>query len=127
MTQAQVTVKFDNDPRGNSKFRSINCDGIYYSYDPTKIARFEKGRTYLIEYESKPYNGKDYHTVTAVLSSAPQAEATAQHSPTSDHMSKDDWAAKDRHITRVAIAKSCIEANASTDVADAWIGWIYNP
>jgi hypothetical protein len=107
-----VKVDYDNEPRGASRFRSINCNKVYYGYEPSKF-QFVKGQSYEIEFESKVVNGKAYHTIT---SAKPASES-------SGHVGGGDLTARDIFIAAQAIAKVCLERDLTTGVADTWLDW----
>ena len=62
----QVTAKYVNAPKNNSKYGSIKgADGKYYGFTWAQF-QFEVGQTYDVETQDKEVNGKTYTTITAV-------------------------------------------------------------
>lgn len=142
MPQLNVTPKYVNPPKPGKKYASISVDGVYYSFDPAKIPlhSFQKGVPIDIEYTVSDVNGNTYYNIqrvraqnngqgyaggggaaSSVTFTAPGGGASP---PNPNAMSKADWAAKDAHVTRLAIAKSCIESNQTLEVADLWLSWV---
>ena len=118
MPQTTLTPKFVNGPKQpGGKYGSINCDGTYYSFEMSKMS-FEKGRTYTVDYVTKNVNGKDFHNITAIVGQA-GGQAPQQGQADSGQQPR-----REEIITRLALAKSCIEANVGLDVADMWLQWV---
>lgn len=103
----------------------------YNIFPQGEFDKFEaaKGQVVQISYNSQPRpDGGQYRNYVAGSLEIAPAEKLPETTtvPTSpDTMSKADWAEKDRLITRVAIAKSCIEAGLSHVDADKWVAWVY--
>lgn len=67
MQTATVTVAFVNPPAQGRKQGNIKTDdGNYYGVQPSMLGLFSKGGKYEINFDSREYNGKTYHTVTSV-------------------------------------------------------------
>ena len=126
MASTTVTPKYINPPQAGKKWASINADGTYYSFDPAVIpmSSFQKGVPIGIEYETKPYNGKDYHTIKSVVQVGGAAQSSGGTAPPQyrQNMSPEE----SMKITRLAIAKSCIEGNQAISVAEMWLDWCLN-
>jgi len=121
MPQITAIPKFVNAP-SKTKYASINVEGVYYSFDPAKIplSSFTKGVAATFEYTT---NEKGYHNISRVIHSANSSGLGGGMSSQQEYIEgRQD--AKDNKITRLAIAKSCIEANAGTDTADMWLSWV---
>lgn len=119
MPTATVTPQFVNSPKGESPYASIKADGKYYSFDTRKIRtqEFNKGEAVTVEYTEKTQDDKTFYNIQRIVKDTPAAVAgNAQANARADH--------RDETITRLAIAKSCIEAGQNMIAADAWIEWV---
>lgn len=130
MTHMTVHAKYVNGPKPGKKMGSINDGEKYYNYDPTKFT-FNKGVKYLVDVQVGEWQGKPSYLIKEILQNPvetaagiPVGTAGGGGAGTASTMSKSDWEAKDQFIARQAIAKSCIEANVGTDVADVWMAWV---
>lgn len=130
MASTTVTPKYINGPQAGKKWASINADGVYYSFDPAVIpmSTFQKGVAIGIQYETKPYNGKDYHTIKSVVQiggggAASYTTNSSGGSGAGNYRQAMD-PAESMKVTRLAIAKSCIEGNQQIAVAEAWLKWV---
>ncbi len=135
MPQLTVTPSFVNPAKPGKKYASIKSnDGVYYSFDPAKIplSTFQKNVPIDIEYTVTDSNGNTYCNIQRVRGGVqsqasygpPVSGPQTPRAVDPNAMTKADWQAKDDKISRVAIAKSCIEANVNTDVADIWLAWV---
>lgn len=67
MQTTTVTVAYVNPPAQGKKQGNIKTDnGDFYGVSPAMLGLFSKGGKYEINYESREYQGKTYHTVTSV-------------------------------------------------------------
>jgi hypothetical protein len=128
MTTLTFTVAEVKDPYGNRKTGSIKTStDQWVSIWPSDKHLFQVGVTYTAVCDAREYNGKTYYTVKSPGkggdiqqtggSPTPQA-STGPAAPNQPSQTKDDT------ITRIAIAKSCIEAHESMMAADAWYAWV---
>ena len=64
MTKATVTVSFVNQPKEGKKQGSIKTkDNALYGVFENMLGQFQPGSTYEIEYDSREWQGKTFHTV----------------------------------------------------------------
>lgn len=64
MNAAVIKVAFANPPKAGKKLASIKTDeGAIYGVWPDKFGLFQPGRTYQVEFSTRNYQGKDYHTI----------------------------------------------------------------
>jgi hypothetical protein len=79
----QVTAKYVNAPKNNSKYGSIKGDdGKYYGFIWADF-QFDVGQTYDLNTEDKVINGKTYTSILSVNKVAPAAAANG--------VSRDRW------------------------------------
>lgn len=123
MTTLNFTVAEVRDPYGSRKTGSIKTTtDQWISIWPADKHLFEVGATYSALCDAREYQGKTYYTVKSpgkggnVQKQGGSSQSAS--APQSTGMSKDDT------ITRLAIAKSCIEAHESMQAADAWYAWV---
>lgn len=65
MNAAVIKVAFANPPKAGKKLASIKTDeGAIYGVWPDKFGLFQPGRAYRVEFSTRSYQGKDYHTIT---------------------------------------------------------------
>lgn len=65
MPTATVEVKFVNQPDKNPAFGSIKtADGTYYGVPKFMLADFQQGGVYDIEYKTREFKGKEYHSIS---------------------------------------------------------------
>lgn len=65
MNAAVIKVAFANPPKAGKKLASIKTDeGAIYGVWPDKFGLFQPGRAYRVEFSTRKYEGKDYHTIT---------------------------------------------------------------
>lgn len=130
MPIATVTPKFVNAPKDQKNYGSINCDGTYYSFDVRKIRtqEFNKGEPVTIEYTESPSGDRTFYNITRLIkneqapaSNGNNGAAAPKPAPVSTSRMSPEESAK---ITRLAIAKSCIEAGKDTTTAEVWLAWV---
>ena len=93
------------------------------------------GKNVIADYEegaNKQFPNNPYKNIIKVVeNTATPAVAESESHPTDNGMTKEDWGLKDKRITRVAIAKSIIEARGEWEIdacfqwADRWFNWVY--
>ena len=67
MSKIQIKVEYVNKAKEGKKMATIKTeDGRYFEVYPEKLDAFKSGGEYAIEYKSRDFNGKTYHTVTDV-------------------------------------------------------------
>lgn len=75
---ATITVKYVNPPKPGKKRGTIKDESdTFYGVWPDKIALFQQGRTYAIEYTSQEANGQTWHTIVSAVQQAEVAPAAA--------------------------------------------------
>ena len=130
MTTLTFTIKNLYDPKDNKPTGSIKTTtDKWISYWPSDKGQFAEGGSYSAVCDSRDYNGKTYFTVKSPGkggkitntggASTPAPQNALQQAPTPSH-----GVSKDEMISRLAIAKSCIEANQSQADADSWMAWV---
>jgi len=130
MTTLTFTVANLYDPKPDKKTGSIKTDtGNWIGYWPSDKHLFQEGVKYTAECQSRDYQGKTYYTIKSPGKGgtvtpeggqvAPAPQQALQQAP-----SAPQGLSKDETITRLAIAKSCIESNQSQADADSWIAWV---
>lgn len=119
--QITVTPSFVNSPKPGKKYASIKVGDTYYSFEPEKIPldSFRKGSPVTFEYVAKDYNGTTYYNITKLIAAAPAAPANG-----SGNYRQQMTPEESTRVTRLALAKSCIEANTSIAVAEEWLRWV---
>jgi hypothetical protein len=71
MNTKTVKVKYVNQPKEGRKTGSIKtADGEYFDVWPDQLPKFKQGSSYEVEYASREYNGKTYHTVKSIVNGA---------------------------------------------------------
>ena len=151
MPQTEITIQEHktqdyNDPNKEAKtnFKVTAEDGTRYSYpkNRTDWKLSDIGATRLIIWEEKePVNahGKPWKLIQDVILQPDDdipygngANGSAQPSyqpsqPQTNHQSTTlHQSDKDKIITRLAIAKSCIESNKTIEDANKWLNWVYD-
>lgn len=131
MPRATVTPKYVNGPKGEGNYGSIKTgDGTYYSFDTRKIRvqDFNRDQAVTVEFNITEKGDKTYYNITRIVpDDAPQA-SNGNHAPSGDgprptggsRMSPEE----SERVTRLAIAKSCIEAGKDTRDAEHWLSWV---
>lgn len=134
MTTLTFTIANIYDPKGNKPTGSIKTDtGKWISYWPSDKHLFQEGVKYTAVCDAKDWKGETYYTIkspgkggkiTPVIvleggQAAPAPQPAPQQAP-----SASQGLSKDEIITRLAIAKSCIESNQSQADADSWLAWV---
>jgi len=127
MTTLNFTIANLYDPKPGKKVGSIKTQtGEWISYWPSDKGQFQEGASYSALCDARDWEGKTYYTVKSpgkggniqMQGQAPQTPQAASPNQPAQTGSKDDM------ITRIAIAKSCIEAHESMQAADAWYAWV---
>jgi hypothetical protein len=119
--QKQITVQFLNQPKAGKKKGSIKTtDGEYIGCWPNELDNFQEGGSYTVEIEFNDFNGKQYMNL-AKGSALQGGQAAPQKAAGSPPMGD---AVKQKTITRLAIAKSCIQAGADESKANFWYNWV---
>jgi len=128
MTTLNFTVAEVRDPYGNRKTGTIKTStDQWISIWPTDKHLFEVGASYSALCDARDYQGKTYYTVKSpskggnVQRTGGAAASAPAHVA---NVSQPVGISKDDTITRIAIAKSCIEAHESMQAADAWYAWV---
>jgi len=87
MGQQNVTIAFVNQPKVGKKNGSIKTkDGEMFGVPPEKLAMFQQGGQYQLEYSERQFNGQIYRTVVAAhLLAPPQASGGNKYSPVTDN------------------------------------------
>lgn len=126
MTTLNFTVAEVRDPYGTRKTGSIKTTtDQWISIWPSDKHLFEVGATYSALCDAKEYQGKTYYTVKSPSKGGNiQKQGGASPSMPVTNVSQPTGMSKDDTITRLAIAKSCIEAHESMQAADAWYAWV---
>ena len=76
MPVANITVAYVNPPKEGQKKGSVKTEsGEYYGVWSDKLHQYAKGGQYTVEYDVDTYKGKDYKTITRIVSQAIQAGA----------------------------------------------------
>ena len=71
MPVEQVTVAYVNPPKDGGKKGSIkDMHGRYFGVWPDKLALYQKGNTYEIEYDVEEYQGRTYRNVKRIINGA---------------------------------------------------------
>lgn len=86
----QITVAYVNPPKDGAKKGSVkDMHGRYFGVWPDKLAQYEKGQTYEVEYDTQEYNGKTYRHIKRIVSGAASGGGTrpAMRAATSDSKS----------------------------------------
>lgn len=61
-----ITVQYVNPPKEGKKQGSVKTsDGRFFGVYPELLSAFPSAGTYEIEFKSRDFNGKQYHTVTS--------------------------------------------------------------
>ena len=119
MPVAAINIKYVNPPKqAGGKYGSVKTDqNIFYSYE-VALCNFQPNTTVTVEYEETPgQGGRVFNNIKRVLPTSAPGAAQAQGQST--------YTFKDKIITRIAIAKSCIEAgNCSLADAQSWLDWV---
>jgi hypothetical protein len=78
MAQANITVKYVNQPKAGKTNGSIKgMDDEIFGVPPHMLANFQPRATYTIDYSERKFNGQNYRTVTtAQMVSPPSQEAS---------------------------------------------------
>lgn len=130
MAALTFTIANLYDPKPGKKTGTIKTtSGGWISYWPSDKHLFAEGGTYKAVCDAREWEGKTYYTIKSpgkgggidqmdggAPQDHPQAPLPAVSQPAG--MSKDET------ITRLAIAKSCIEAGQSQHDADSWLAWV---
>tara|TARA_R110000850_G_C9912902_1_gene460763 strand:- start:407 stop:880 length:474 start_codon:yes stop_codon:yes gene_type:complete len=130
MTTLTFTIASIYDPKEGKKTGSIKTTSDkWISYWPSDKGQFVAGNSYSAVCSTREWEGKTYFTVNSPGKNGnitntggtptPVAQNAPQQAPTPSH-----GVAKDEIISRLAIAKSCIEANQSQADADSWMAWV---
>lgn len=123
MSTKTFTVDFVNDPKEGKKKGNIKCsDGAYLGLWPSDKHLFEKGKTYTAIVDEHEWQGKTYYTIKSPGKGGAVKEEGA--SPAAPQAPSGASSSKDDTITRIAIAKSCIEAHEDMSAADRWYAWV---
>tara|TARA_R100001086_G_C11789555_1_gene245812 strand:+ start:376 stop:930 length:555 start_codon:yes stop_codon:yes gene_type:complete len=134
MATLTFTIANIYDPKGNKPTGLIKTDtGKWLGYWPSDKHLFQEGIKYTAECEARDFKGVTYYTIkspgrggkiTPVIvleggQAAPAPQPAPQQAP-----SASQGLSKDEIITRLAIAKSCIESNQTQADADSWLAWV---
>lgn len=108
-------------PRPGKKYASIKVGQVYYSFDPAKIplSSFQQGVPATFEYITTE---QGYNNITKFVGSSTPQPSQQQSAPQQYRQSMDPG--ESMKITRLAIAKSCIEGNQTIAAADMWLNWV---
>ena len=130
MATLTFTIANIYDPKGNKPTGAIKTDtGKWLGYWPSDKHLFQEGVKYTAECEARDYKGVTYYTIKSpnkggkITSEGGQVAPTPQQAP-QQAPSASQGLSKDEIITRLAIAKSCIESNQSQADADSWLAWV---
>jgi len=121
------------DPKEGKKTGSIKTTSDkWISYWPSDKSHFAVGNEYSAVCAVREWEGKQYFTINspgkngsiqlksgAATPTPSPAHNVPKQAPVASH-----GVAKDEMISRLAIAKSCIEANQSQADADSWMAWV---
>lgn len=134
MTTLTFTVANLYDPKPNKPTGSIKTDtGNWIGYWPSDKHLFQEGMKYTAECGTREYQGTTYYTIKSpgkggkITPEGGQVAPTPQQAPQpapQQAPSASQGLSKDEIITRLAIAKSCIESNQSQADADSWLAWV---
>lgn len=146
MENAQIEVRSYTPSSGRGPHEVEASDGKTYKFWPnnpvsTNFSEQSVNKTYVVEYIEEP--GKGNYGPSLMLKSAvlqpdedipfdAPTNGSAQPSyqpsqPQTNHQSTTlHQSDKDKIITRLAIAKSCIESNKTLDDANKWLNWVYD-
>ena len=126
MTTLNFTIANLYDPKPGKKVGSIKTQtGEWISYWPSDKGQFQEGGSYSALCDSRDWEGKTYYTVKSPGKGGNiQKQGGASPSMPITNVSQPTGMSKDDTITRLAIAKSCIEAHESMQAADAWYAWV---
>ena len=113
------TVAALYDPKDGRKTGSIKTStGQYINFWPNDKHLFTIGGEYTADCDPFESNGKTYYTAkgrsVVAKGGAPQGSSAQGASGVS----------KDETISRLAIAKSCIESGKTQADADSWMSWV---
>lgn len=134
MTTLTFTVAAVYPAKEGFKTASIKTDaGKYISCWPSDAGMFQQGTTYSAV--CKPFTKQDGTVTYTVMSPGkggnivPQGGAPMQPAPSAPQPSHNvptapSGPSKEETISRLAIAKSCIEAGQSQADADSWMAWV---
>jgi hypothetical protein len=79
MSKKTVKVQYVNPPKEGRKTGSIKtAEGEYFDVFPGMLPEFKQGGSYEIEYASRDYNGKTYHSVKSILNGTNGATGTGE-------------------------------------------------
>lgn len=97
-----ITIQYLNDVKPGKKMASIKTpDGEYFSVQPAVLKVLKQGATYEIEYTSREYQGKMYHTLTNFQEKpATTAQNAPQSSGTAPKTSGNGWDERSHRIER---------------------------
>lgn len=129
MAVLTFTIANIYDPKEGKKVGSIKTtEDKWVSYWPSDKNLFQVGGTYKALCDEREWNGTMYYTVKSPgkggkveQEAAPTEQGGAMNTV---NVSQPVGISKDDTITRLAIAKSCIEAHESHACADAWYAWV---
>ena len=130
MPTLTFTIANIYDPKPDKKTGSIKTDtGNWISYWPSDKHLFREGIKYSADCTKRDYQGKTYYTIKSPdkggLVAVESSPASFGSQPTPQHdSSTSQGLSKDEIITRLAIAKSCIESDQSQADADSWLAWV---
>ena len=128
MTTLTFTVAAIYDPKDGKKTGSIKTStDKWVSYWPSDKHLFTVGETYSAVCDAREWNGNTYYTVKSPGKGGDVQSQGGGQSASPTHVanvSQPVGVSKDETITRLAIAKSCIESNQSQADADSWVAWV---
>lgn len=116
-----LTPDYVNAAKPGKRYASIKVGNVYYSFDPKVIPleKFTKGRPATVEVK---VTAEGYNNIVRLVE-APQTISDAVAQQRASAVAKADL--KDETITRLAIAKSCIEAgHPNSAEAEKWLAWV---
>jgi hypothetical protein len=119
-TTARITVAYIDPPGEGKKQATIkDSNGTRYGIFPEKMGDYRKGGTYDVEFKSREWQGKNYHTITSAKpvngeSNGSNGNESNGHAPVagSNGNGKPDeayWAKRNARIERQHAQKVAVE------------------
>lgn len=126
--QVSVTPQYVNEPKKpGGKYGNIKtAEGAVYFVPVAQLGMFQPGTPANINVENQTWGQNSVQVVTGMAGQAAPAQQMqqAQAPVHAANVTQPVGMSKDETITRLAIAKSCIEAGKTFDDANRWLVWV---